>query len=118
MDVLTRTRVRAPELQGAGGWIGVEELSLADLRGKVVLLDFWTSCCANCVRVAEELRGLERRFAQELVIIGVHSPKFAHEAGHDAVRAAVARLRLEHPVLDDPDLVTWDAYGVRAWPAS
>lgn len=116
MDVLTRTRVRAPELHGAGGWIGVEGLSLADLRGKVVLLDFWTSCCANCVRVAEELRGLERRFAQELVLVGVHSPKFAHEADHDALRAAVARLRLEHPVLDDPDLVTWDAYGVRAWP--
>lgn len=116
MDVLTRTRVRAPELQGAGGWIGVEALSLADLRGKVVLLDFWTSCCANCIRLAEELRGLERRFAQELVLVGVHSPKFAHEADHDAVRAAVARLRLEHPVLDDPGLVTWDAYGVRAWP--
>lgn len=116
MDVLTRTRVRAPELHGAGGWVGVDALSLADLRGKVVLLDFWTSCCANCVRVAEELRGLERRFAQELVVIGVHSPKFAHESDHAAVRAAVARLRLEHPVLDDPDLRTWDAYGVRAWP--
>ncbi len=116
MDVLTRTRVRAPELHGAGGWIGVDALSLADLRGKVVLLDFWTSCCANCTRVAEELRGLERRFAQELVVIGVHSPKFAHEADHAAVRAGVARMRLEHPVLDDPELRTWDAYGVRAWP--
>jgi DNA-binding beta-propeller fold protein YncE len=109
-------RVRAPELVGQGGWIGVDRLSLADLHGKVVLLHFWTFCCANCVNVVEELRGVERRFADELVIVGVHSPKFPHEHDHDAVRAAVARHRIEHPVLDDAATVTWDAYAVRAWP--
>jgi DNA-binding beta-propeller fold protein YncE len=114
--VLDRTRVRAPELRGAGGWIGADALTLAELRGKVVLLDFWTLACINCLRVAEELRGLERRFAGELVVLGVHSPKFPHEHDHEAVRAAVARHRVEHPVLDDPDLTTWDAYAVRAWP--
>jgi sugar lactone lactonase YvrE len=113
---MERVRVRAPELEGEGGWIGVDELSLAQLRGKVVLLDFWTLACVNCQRVVEELRGLERRFADVLAVVGVHSPKFPHEHEHAAVRAAVARHRLEHPVLDDPAMTTWDAYAVRAWP--
>lgn len=109
-------RVRAPQLEGTGGWIGVGDLDLAALRGRIVLLDFWTSCCVNCVRVVEELRGLERRFAGELVVVGVHTPKFPHEHEHAAVRAAVARLRIDHPVLDDPDARTWGQYVVRAWP--
>lgn len=112
---MDRVRVRAPELAGAG-WIGVDDLSLAQLRGRVVLLDFWTLACVNCLRVLEELRGLERRFADELVVIGVHAPKFPHEHDREAVRAAMARHRVEHPVLHDPDRTTWDAYAVRAWP--
>lgn len=113
---MDRVRVRAPELAHDGRWIGVDELSLADLRGKVVLLDFWTLACVNCQRVVEELRGLERRFAGALVVVGVHSPKFPHEHEHAAVCDAVARHRIDHPVLDDPALTTWDAYAVRAWP--
>jgi thiol-disulfide isomerase/thioredoxin len=113
---MNRVRVRAPELDGEGGWIGVDDLTLAQLRGKVVLLDFWTLACVNCQRVHEELRGLERRFADVLTVVGVHSPKFPHEHDHGAVRAAVARHRIEHPVLDDPAMVTWSAYAVRAWP--
>ena len=114
--MLDRARVRAPALDGAGGWIGSPPLSLAQLRGKVVLLDFWTLACVNCQRVIEELRGIERRFGDVLVTIGVHSPKFPHEHEHAAVRDAVARHRIEHPVLDDPEMTTWDAYAVRAWP--
>ncbi|HET6505916.1 MAG TPA: thioredoxin-like domain-containing protein [Baekduia sp.] len=114
--MLDRARVRAPELDGASGWVGVDSLSLARLRGKVVLLDFWTLACVNCQRVVEELRGLERRFADALVVVGVHSPKFPHEHDHGAVRDAVARHRIEHPVLDDPAMATWDAYAVKAWP--
>lgn len=114
--MLDRARVRAPELEGTGGWIGAAPLSLAQLRGKIVLLDFWTLACVNCQRVVEELRGLERRFADTLVVIGVHSPKFPHEHDHGAVRDAVARHRIEHPVLDDPAMTTWDAYAVKAWP--
>lgn len=113
---MDRVRVRAPELDGEGGWIGVDALSLASLRGKIVLLDFWTLACVNCQRVVEELRGLERRFADTLVVVGVHSPKFPHEHDHGAVRQAVARHRIEHPVLDDPAMTTWDAYAVKAWP--
>ena len=95
---------------------GGKELSLADLRGKVILLDFWTFCCINCLHVLDELRPLEEKYAQELVIIGVHSPKFEFERTVEAVDQAVERYQVEHLVLDDPDLVTWQAYTARAWP--
>jgi len=116
--VTTRSaRVRAPELAGRGGWIGTDgPLSLEALRGRFVLLDFWTFCCVNCLHVLEELRPLEERFADVLTVVGVHSPKFVHEADHDAVVAAVERYGVHHPVLDDPDLSTWKQYAVRAWP--
>jgi thiol-disulfide isomerase/thioredoxin len=114
----SRARVRAPELVGAGGWLntGGSELTLADLRGKIVLLDFWTFCCINCLHVLDELRELEEKHRDTLVIIGVHSPKFVHEAEHQAVVDAVARYDVQHPVLDDPELATWKQYAVRAWP--
>ncbi len=111
-------RVRAPELVGRGGWLntGGRELTLVGLRGKIVLLDFWTFCCINCLHVLDELREVEADYADVLVTVGVHSPKFVHEADHAAVLAAVERYGVHHPVLDDPDLVTWQAYAVRAWP--
>ncbi len=110
--------MRAPELSGSGGWIGTggKELRLADLRGRIVVLDFWTFCCVNCLHVLDELRPLEERFADVLVVVGVHSPKFAHEADHEALLAAVERYEVHHPVLDDPELTTWSQYAVRAWP--
>ncbi|MEU2063716.1 NHL domain-containing thioredoxin family protein [Streptomyces sp. NPDC013455] len=113
-----RARVRAPELTGEGGWIntGGRELRLADLRGRFVLLDFWTSCCINCLHVLDELRQLEEGHRDTLVVIGVHSPKFTHEAEHRAVVDAVERHGVRHPVLDDPGLSTWKQYAVRAWP--
>jgi thiol-disulfide isomerase/thioredoxin len=109
--------VRAPELRGRR-WLntGGVDLTLAGLRGKIVLLDFWTFCCINCLHVLDELRELEERYADVLVTIGVHSAKFVHEADPDAVAAAVERYAVHHPVLDDPELVTWDAYAARAWP--
>lgn len=118
MTATRGVRVRAPELVGHGGWIGTGgvPLSLGALRGRFVLLDFWTLCCANCLHVIEELRDLERAYADVLVVIGVHSPKFAHEAEHAAVVAAAERYGVHHPVLDDPDLTTWRQYAVRAWP--
>ena len=91
-------------------------LSLADLRGRVVVLDFWTFCCVNCLHVLDELRPVEAQFPDALTIIGVHSPKFEHEADADALAAAVERYAVHHPVLDDPELVTWKAYAARAWP--
>jgi thiol-disulfide isomerase/thioredoxin len=111
-------RVRAPQLIGRGGWLntGGVTVTLAQLRGKIVLLDFWTFACANCLHVLDELRDLERDYADVLVVIGVHSPKFAHESSHEAVAAAVARYSVDHPVLDDPDLHLWQQYAVHAWP--
>ncbi|NGO79469.1 redoxin domain-containing protein [Streptomyces sp. YC504] len=113
-----RARVRAPELTGKGGWLntGGKELALADLRGRIVILDFWTFCCINCLHVLDELRELEQKHADTVVIIGVHSPKFVHEAEHAAVVDAVERYEVHHPVLDDPELATWKQYAVRAWP--
>ncbi|WP_436771908.1 NHL domain-containing thioredoxin family protein [Yinghuangia sp. YIM S09857] len=113
-----RVRVRAPELVGAGGWIntGGSAPTLAGLRGKIVLLDFWTFCCINCLHVLDELRVLEEKYRDVLVVVGVHSPKFAHEADHDAVLAAVERYEVHHAVLDDPEMATWRQYAVRAWP--
>ncbi|NHC15374.1 thioredoxin-like domain-containing protein, partial [Motilibacter deserti] len=118
MGTTGRARVRAPELVGRGGWLntGDEPLTLAGLRGKVVLLDFWTFCCINCLHVIDELREVEERWSDVLVTVGVHSPKFVHEADHAAVVAAVERYDVAHPVLDDPDLTTWQNYAVRAWP--
>ena len=113
-----QARVRAPDLVGRGGWInsGGKSYSIRDFRGRFCLLDFWTFCCVNCLHVIDELRGLEEKYSDLLVVVGVHSPKFAHEAEHDAVVDAVERYGVRHLVLDDPDLATWSAYAVRAWP--
>ncbi|WP_204164619.1 thioredoxin-like domain-containing protein [Nocardioides daejeonensis] len=108
--------VRAPELRGRG-WLNVDQaLTLRDLRGRFVLLDFWTFCCINCLHVLDELRPLEEKYADDLVVIGVHSPKFEHEADPAALARAVQRHGVHHPVLDDPELVTWQAYAAKAWP--
>jgi sugar lactone lactonase YvrE/thiol-disulfide isomerase/thioredoxin len=112
----TRPRVRAPELRGRA-WLNTEgDVSLRGLRGRFVLLDFWAFCCVNCLHVIDELRPLEERFADELVVVGVHSPKFVHEADPRALAQAVERYSVHHAVLDDPELVTWQAYTARAWP--
>lgn len=113
---MATTRVRAPELTGRA-WLNTEHpLRLADLRGRIVALDFWTFCCINCLHVLDELRPLEAEFADVLTVVGVHSPKFAHERDPEALAAAVERYGVDHPVLDDPDLTTWQAYTARAWP--
>jgi thiol-disulfide isomerase/thioredoxin len=110
-------RVRAPELRGRG-WLntGDRPLTLADLRGKVVILDFWTFCCINCLHVLDELRPLEEKYGDALVVIGVHSPKFEHERDPAALAAAVERYGVHHPVLDDADMQMWQQYAAKAWP--
>jgi len=109
-------RTRAPELAGRG-WLNTDgPLRLADLRGRFVLLDFWTFCCINCLHVIDELRPVEEAHRDELVVLGVHSPKFVHEADPEALAQAVRRYHVGHPVLDDPELRTWQAYTARAWP--
>ncbi|MFC6148213.1 thioredoxin-like domain-containing protein [Mumia xiangluensis] len=117
MSEKRRARVRAPELVGRG-WLntGGEDLDLGLLRGRFVVLDFWTSGCINCLHVLDEMRPLEEKYADALVVVSVHSPKFAHEADADALASAVARNGITHAVLDDPELTTWQAYTARAWP--
>ncbi|MGW0008100.1 thioredoxin-like domain-containing protein, partial [Nocardia grenadensis] len=113
-----RARIRAPELSGSGGWINTDGPgpTLAGLRGRIVLLDFWTSACVNCHHVLAELRPIEERHRDVLTVLGVHSPKFEHETEHGTVVCAVQRHELRHPVLDDPELSTWKQYAVHAWP--
>ncbi|WP_310961932.1 thioredoxin-like domain-containing protein [Nocardioides terrisoli] len=114
--VPTLPRTRAPELIGRG-WLNTDgPLHLGDLRGRWLLLDFWTFCCINCLHVLDELRPVEEAHRDALVVVGVHSPKFAHEADPVALRQAVERYGVAHPVLDDPELRTWQAYAARAWP--
>ncbi|MEO6882178.1 MAG: thioredoxin-like domain-containing protein [Mycobacteriaceae bacterium] len=110
---MTRGRVRAPEL--VGRWVG-EPQTLAALRGRPVLLDFWTAGCVNCLHVLAELRALEHRYTGRVQVVGVHSAKFPHEGDHDALTTAVARLDVHHPVLNDAELRAWDAYAIKAWP--
>ena len=112
------TFVRAPELIGRGGWIntGGRTLTLSDFRGRFLLIDHWTLCCANCLHVLDELRPIERKYREVLTVIGAHAPKFKHEQDHQALIDACERYGVEHPVLDDPELITWKNYAVKAWP--
>jgi len=107
----------APEFPEDLDWLNTPRpLSLADLRGKVVLLDFWTYGCINCIHVIPDLKRLEAEFSEELVVIGVHSAKFDNEGDTDNLRRIVVRYGLEHPVVNDADFAVWRRYEVRAWP--
>jgi thiol-disulfide isomerase/thioredoxin len=98
-------------------WFNVpSRLSLADLAGRLVILDFWTFCCINCMQVLPTLRRVEEAFPDEVVVIGVHSPKFAAERDPENLRAAIARYDIRHPVVHDPEMIIWRQYAVRAWP--
>jgi thiol-disulfide isomerase/thioredoxin len=98
-------------------WLNVERpLTARDLRGKVVILDFWTYGCINCVHVVEELRQLEGRFRDKLAVVGVHSPKFDNEKNLETLRNRVVRLDRRHPIVNDPDWMLMELYRVRAWP--
>ena len=110
-------RPHASQLVGRA-WLntGGVSLTLDDLRGKIVILDFWTFCCVNCLHVLDELRPLEEKWADEVVVVGVHSPKFEFERDPEALSANIERYEVHHPVLDDPDLRTWSEYGAKAWP--
>ena len=99
-------------------WLNTEPLSLAKLKGKVVLLDFWTFECWNCYRSFPWLNVLEASLADEdFVVIGVHSPEFDHEKDRDAVAAHVEKFKLRHPVMIDNDFEYWRALDNRYWPA-
>jgi thiol-disulfide isomerase/thioredoxin/sugar lactone lactonase YvrE len=110
--------VHAPEINFEGAvWFNVPApLDLAALRGRLVILDFWTLCCINCMHMIPTLRTLEEMFPDEVVVIGVHTPKFSAERDPGNLAAAIARYGITHPVVHDPDMALWQQYTVRAWP--
>lgn len=112
-----KKRIPAPELVGGTAWLNISKpLTLADLKGKVVLLDFWTYCCINCMHIIPDLKKLEAKYPRELVVIGVHSAKFENERDAENIRQAILRYEIEHPVVNDSNFTIWQAYGARAWP--
>ncbi|MGB5166813.1 MAG: thioredoxin-like domain-containing protein [Acidimicrobiia bacterium] len=110
-------RTRAPEFPEGLDWLNVDEpLDLASLRGKIVLLDFWTYGCINCIHIIPDLKRLETEFPDELVVIGVHSAKFTNEGDTNNIREVTQRYDLRHPVVNDADFEIWNSWGARAWP--
>ena len=112
------TRIRAPELPDNLDWFNVEQpLTLASQRGKVVLLDFWSYCCINCMHVLPDLRYLENKYPDTLTVIGIHSPKFENERAPAQLQKAINRYHIRHPVANDTKFQLWRAYGIKAWPS-
>ena len=105
-----------PSFEGAVEWINSGPISISQLRGKIVLLDFWTYCCINCHHVLPTLAKLEAKYKNELVIIGVHSGKFSAERNSENIRRKVAEYRIKHPVVNDANMVIWERFEVSSWP--
>ena len=111
-------RAAAPNFTGLDGWVNTAPLTLTQLHGRVVLIDFWTFSCVNCVRTIPHLQQLNAAYKGDgLVIVGVHSPEFDFEKSPANVRAAVQRLGVTWPVAIDSQMATWDAYQNQYWPA-
>lgn len=112
-----RPRVPAPELEGGTDWLNsAGAIRLKDLRGRIVLLDFWTLCCINCIHTLPDLAKLEAKYGPLLVVIGIHTPKFPNEEKTESIRKAVLRYEVAHPVVNDAKQAIWRRYGVRSWP--
>jgi len=111
--------VRAPDFAGGLGWLNTDRpLRIGhELRGQVVVVDFWTFCCINCIHILPDLAFLEEKYEQDPVtFIGVHSAKFPNEASRETIRAAIGRYEIKHPVVIDDDMKIWRSYAVRSWP--
>ena len=110
-------RQKVPPLPQNLTWLNTAgPLELHDLRGKFVLMDFWTYCCINCMHILPELHKLEQAWPKNLVVIGVHSAKFTSEQDTQNIRAAIQRYKIEHPVINDARHELWESFGVNAWP--
>jgi thiol-disulfide isomerase/thioredoxin len=115
---LAELRPGAPDFVGLTGWLNSAPLSIGALRGKVVLVDFWTYGCINCVRTLPYVTKLYERYRNAgLVVVGIHTPEFPFEASAGNVRAALQRHGITYPVAQDNDSATWNAFGNQYWPA-
>ncbi len=104
-------------LSASDAWLNTSRpITAEELKGRIILLDFWTFCCINCMHVIPDLHYLEEKFGDKLTVIGVHSAKFDNEKDTDNIRSAMLRYGIEHPVINDADFAVWRAFGVRAWP--
>ncbi len=113
-----RIRMPADVFDGAVDWLNVSgPIELKDLRGKIVLIDFWTYCCINCIHVLPDLKYLEEKYPNELVVIGCHSAKFDNEKETANIRDAILRYEIKHPVINDANMRIWRRIGVRSWPS-
>lgn len=111
------SRVRAPDLPQPAVWLnGAGPPSLKALRGRVVLLDFWTYGCINCQHTLPDLNNLEAQYGDRLVVLGVHTAKFEQERQPDGIQQAIRRYGIRHPVLVDGQRYLWDQYAIKAWP--
>ncbi len=109
--------IPAPELDGGVGWLNTAgPIKMRDLRGKIVVLDFWTYCCINCIHTLPDLAKIEKKYANQVVVIGVHSAKFQNERDSDNIRKAILRYEISHPVVNDAQMKIWDTYHVSSWP--
>jgi DNA-binding beta-propeller fold protein YncE len=110
-------RPPAPELSGGVAWLNTSKpLPLESLKGRIVLLDFWTLCCINCMHILPDLAKLEAKYPGILVVIGVHTPKFPNEEKTESISKAILRYNVKHPVINDADHKIWRRYGVSSWP--
>jgi thiol-disulfide isomerase/thioredoxin len=111
--------VMVPEgiLEGGTEWLNTSHpIDLKDLRGKIVVLDFWTYCCINCIHVLPDLKFLEQKYGNQLVVIGVHSAKFDNEKVSQNIRDAIVRYEIDHPVVNDSEMLIWRKFGTQSWP--
>ena len=108
----------APEFTGIERWFNSPPLTMAGLKGKVVLVEFWTYECINCLHVMPHVKQWHQRYHdQGLVVVGVHTPEYDEERVAANVKAAIERFGIQYPVAQDNGYGTWDAYGNRFWPA-
>lgn len=113
-----RRRLEAPDFPKGMEWINTKPLAKKDLKGKFVLLDFWTYCCINCIHILPELKKLEKQYPNELVVIGVHSAKFETEKDKENILKAVLRYEIEHAVVNDHEHEIWETFGINSWPTA
>ena len=109
--------LKAPELEGISGYINTEPITTEELKGKVVIVDFWTYSCINCIRTIPYLNGWYEKYSDDgLVILGVHSPEFEFEKSYNNVKSAVEKFEIRYPVVQDNEMATWKAYKNNFWP--